>query len=178
MNNASRILILLDGYLHAPVELTLYGRAALQLGFSSPRPEFASSLDVDGVLWTGQAEELAQSTDFWQAVARVNGALAASQLYISHFFEESQIVLTPEWRQQRVAIPGSWRRLSLYRLGDGDLLLSKLMRYDPQDLDDARFIVERAGFSREDVRAWIGRARIPDSPEIREQFHLCAGRFT
>ncbi|MBP7830658.1 MAG: hypothetical protein KA248_12150 [Kiritimatiellae bacterium] len=178
MNNASRILALLDGYLDSSVELTLYDRAALQLGFSSPRPEFASSLDVDGVLWAGQAEELARGTDFWQAVTRVNRELAPRGLYISHFFEEAQIILTPEWRQHRVAIPGSWRRLSLYRLGDGDLFLSKLMRYDPQDLDDARFIAERAGLSREDIRGWIERARVPDIPEIREQFQLCAGRFT
>lgn len=177
MNNAEFILTQLDEVLSDPVELTLYGRAALQLGFPSPPPEYASSLDVDGVLWTGQAEELAEHTDFWTAVDRVNRDLAPQHLFISHFFEETQVILTPEWRVHRVRLPGGWRHLSLYRLGDGDLFLSKLMRYDPQDLEDARFIAERAGFSSQNIQAWMAKARVPDIPEIREQFKLCAGRF-
>ncbi len=41
MNNASRILELLDKKLNSKIELTLYGRAALQLGYDNPRGEYA-----------------------------------------------------------------------------------------------------------------------------------------
>jgi hypothetical protein len=59
MSNAERILRALDSHLNQVVELTLYGRAALQLGFPNPPEEYARSHDVDVVLWLGQAEELA-----------------------------------------------------------------------------------------------------------------------
>lgn len=177
MNNAELILTRLDEQLTSKVELTLYGRAALQLGFPSPRPEYAASMDVDGVLWVGQAEELARTTNFWAAVDHVNRNLAPQHLFLSHFFEETQLVLSPDWKKNRVVIPGSWQRLSLLRLGNGDLFLTKLMRYDPQDLDDARFIIERAGFTPDDIRFWIRKARVPDIPEIREQFDLCSRKF-
>ena len=45
-------------------------------------------------------------------------------------------------------------------------------------LDYARFIAGRAGFSREDIRNMYRKARVPDVPEIREQFELCSSRFT
>jgi hypothetical protein len=173
VNNARRILDGLDARLHAAVELTLYGRAALSLGFPSPREEFAWSLDVDAVLWTGQAEELLAQGNFWPAVESLNQDLAPSGLYISHFFVEDQVILRSDWRQHRVAIPGSWRWLRLHRLGDVDLLLSKLMRDDPQDQSDALFIAERAGLSKEAIRAAAAQARVPDLVEIREQFSIC-----
>ena len=55
MTNAERILAELDQRLEASVDLTLYGRAALSLGFESPPAEFAQSMDVDAVLALGQA---------------------------------------------------------------------------------------------------------------------------
>jgi len=44
MSNGNAMIILdaLDEYLEAGVELTLYGRAALQLGFPDPREEYGS----------------------------------------------------------------------------------------------------------------------------------------
>jgi len=43
MTNAERILRRLDDLLSGPVHLTLYGRAAMLLGFPKPKPEFARS---------------------------------------------------------------------------------------------------------------------------------------
>ncbi|CAN5594248.1 hypothetical protein BH20VER3_BH20VER3_18720 [soil metagenome] len=143
MTNPERILAALDARLDAPVELTLYGRAALLLGFENPPPEFALSRDVDAVMWMGQAEELAQRTNFWDVVAAVNQEFRDQELFISHFFEEDQVVLTPDWRNHRILLGGRWTRLTLYRLGNADLFLSKLMRDDPIDAADARFIVHR-----------------------------------
>lgn len=177
MTNAQRILASLDAKLNSPVEMTLYGRAALQLGFAEPPQEYALSRDLDAVLWLGQAQELAETTNFWQAIEQVNRELADQQLYVSHFFEEDQVVLTPEWRACRVWITGPWRRLKVSRLGNIDLFLSKLMRDDPIDIADAKFIAQRAGFDQRTMREAIRQARVPAVPEIQEQFKICAARF-
>jgi len=177
MTNAERILRALDAQLNARVELTLYGRAALTLGFSDPPDEYALSHDVDAVLWRGQAEALVGSTNFWQAVADVNTLLAEEELYVSHFFTEDQVALTAEWREHRTVVPGTWLHLDLYRLGDVDLLLSKLMRDDPIDLSDAKFIVSSACLDKAVVEDGIARARIPDSQELREEFERASSRL-
>jgi hypothetical protein len=177
VSNARRILDGLDARLDQEVELTLYGRAALHLGFKNPPEEFAWSKDVDAVLWLGQAEELAERTRFWDAVTELNEELSEEGLYISHFFGEEQVILLPEWREQRVSIAGPWEHLRLYRLGDLDLLLSKLMRDDPIDRSDALFIVQRAGLSRDKLASILDRARIPDIPELHEQFEICRTRL-
>jgi hypothetical protein len=177
LRNAVRILDALDSLLQNPVELTLYGRAALYLGFPDPPEEYAWSRDIDAVLWTGQAEELNEKTNFWDAVDKVNRAMAGDDLYISHFFEEDQVILRPQWKQERVKIPGPWKKLVLYRLGDLDLLLSKLMRDDPIDQADARFIVSSAGLTREQIEQAIRSARVPKIPEIFEQFQRASQRL-
>ena len=126
MSHADRILACLDANLTSRIELTLYGRAALTLGFDETPEDYALSRDVDVVLWLGQAEALNESTNFWEAVDQTNKDLAEDELYVSHFFTEDQVVLLPDWRESRVALPGTYRHLDLYRLGDLDLLLSKL----------------------------------------------------
>lgn len=177
MNNADTLLQALDERLDSAVELTLYGRAALQLGFENPPEEYAISHDVDAVLWLGQAEELAASGNFWEAIEDLNKAYADQELYISHFFEEDQVVLLSDWKANRKRIEGPWKHLSLYRLGDEDLFLSKLMRNDPMDHSDAQFIVQRSGMTDERIRRAVENARVPKVPEICEQFAICAARF-
>ena len=167
MSNSLRLLKRLDELLDSPVELTLYGRAALELGFKTPKPEYSRSLDVDIVLWLGQAE------DFWQALEQLNKDFDADGLYISHLFDESQVILSRQWRNRRAAIPLSFSHLKLYRLSDMDLLLSKLMRYDPTDLEDILFIIESANLLPSDISLELNNARIPDLQEINEQFDLC-----
>ena len=122
MSNVTRILDLLDVNLTASVELTLYGRAALYLGFADPLEDYALTHDVDAVFWIGQAQALDETTNFWQAVETVNKELSDQELYISHFFTEDQVILRPNWRENRARITGEWRSLTLYRLGDPDLL--------------------------------------------------------
>ena len=173
MSNARRILNCLDEKLRQPTELTLYGRAALQLGFDDPPSEFAQSLDVDVVLWVGQAEDLLRQGNLWDAIKEVNDELVGENLYISHFFEETQVTLRAEWKECRVPIEGNWRMLNLYRLANADLFLSKCMRDDPLDLADARYIWAQAGWQAEDVRQIVRSARIPDIDELKDQFDRC-----
>lgn len=173
MSNAERILNRLDQLLDVDVDFTLYGRAALLLGYTNPKREYALSLDVDAVLWIGQAEALAQSGNFWEALEQINQEFEDDGLYMTHLFDEDQVVLRPNWRSMRVRIDRPFVRLTLYRLADADLLLSKMMRYDPTDLDDLTFVVEQSKYSPEAVANIIQQARIPDSDEIREQVTLC-----
>lgn len=177
MNNAERILGCLDHHLNRRVELTLYGRAALTLGFAHTPEDYALSQDVDAVFWLGQAEALNESTNFWEAVDLTNTELAEDDLYVSHFFTEDQVVLRAEWKDQRVRLPGAWRHLELFRLGNIDLLLSKLMRDDPIDRSDALFIVRESGLHRNTIEAAIRRARVPACTEIREQFAIASKRL-
>lgn len=53
MDNASLILLTLDGHLDHAMRLVLYGRAALQLGFTDPPREVAESKDVDAIIPLG-----------------------------------------------------------------------------------------------------------------------------
>ena len=176
-SNAHRILTTLDGFLDSNVELTLYGRAAICLGFPTAPEEVAHSRDVDAVLWTGQAEELAERTNFWEALEKTNAALAADGLYISHLFVEDQVILRRCWRDCRAAIAGPWEKLRVSRLGDLDLLLSKLMRDDPQDLCDALTIAAAAPLSGEEISAALSEAIVPALPELEEQFAICRTKF-
>jgi hypothetical protein len=174
MNHAERLLARLDARLDGTADLTLYGRAALHLGYSRPKPEYALSLDVDVVLWMGQADELERSGNFWVALEQVNREFEADGLSMSHLFDEDQVVLSADWRSQRVRLPGgAYRRLVLHRLSDADMLLSKLMRFDPTDLEDLAFVVARSGLRPAAVADAIRQARIPDSAEVREQVALC-----
>jgi KTSC domain-containing protein len=177
VNNAERILAALDDKLHRKVELTLYGRAALSLGFEDAPEEFGQSQDIDGVLWIGQADDLAATTNFWEAVEELNEQFKDQELYISHLFQEDQLILSPDWKSNRQKIDGPWKKLTLYRLGDADLFLTKLMRHDATDIADAKFIVRRTGWSNDDLTAIISQARFPDAAEVREQFAIAAAHF-
>jgi hypothetical protein len=177
LTNAEKILLTVDRHLTTPVDITLYGRAAITLGYPGLLIGQEQSLDVDAVLWNGQAEFLLRETDFWAALEAANHDMETSGLYMSHLFDESQVILTPDWRQHRVVIPGEWRRLSVSRLGDGDLLLSKMMREDALDLTDAQLIIRAAGFGEADVLHWIDRARVPDSAEVQDAFGKVSKRI-
>ena len=106
----------------------------------------------------GQAEELL-ATNFWDAIEAVNREFAAEGFFISHLFTEDQVILGKAWRSRRSAIVGPWTHLDLYRLGDADLLLSKLMRNDPADREDAEFIFSQSALTLEQLDLEIANAR-------------------
>ncbi len=176
-SNARRILDTLDQWLNSDVELTLYGRAALHLGLPNAPEEVAYSRDVDAVLYMGQAEELAETTNFWEALEKTNESLASDGLYISHLFEESQVILRADWHRDRAPIPGPWTNLKVYRLSDPDLLLSKLMRDDPQDLRDALTIASARPMTASEIESTLLQAVVPRLVEIEEQFDICRRKF-
>ena len=55
MNNPLLILQSLDRRLTAPAEITLFGRAALALGYAGSPATFATTHDIDAILFSGMA---------------------------------------------------------------------------------------------------------------------------
>ncbi|MCW5557514.1 MAG: hypothetical protein KIT22_06765 [Verrucomicrobiae bacterium] len=105
MDNASRILLTLDGHLDHPLRLIVYGRAALQLGFTDPPPAVAFSKDVDAIIPLGDFDALNQDFGFWDGQEATNDELRPSGLYITHLFRADQVFLRADWEQHLVPLP-------------------------------------------------------------------------
>ncbi len=172
MTNAQRILTVLSGHLDHPVELTLFGRAALALGFPEAPEIVERSLDVDVIIPVHQVAEIEADSQFWEALDRANRELAGEGLYLTHLFEATQIALTAGWVEQREPIQViATERLRLFRPGIADLILTKMMRgADEDDLADIRFLVAQPEFQADALVRAIEEVRLPDVPEIRELF--------
>lgn len=170
MNNPLRILQTFDRYLAAPVELTLFGRAALALGYPAGPATFATTHDVDAILplaWLAAEDE---NLGFWEAQQRTNAELEPEGLYITHLFRESEVILTPDWLTRRVRIPLELRRLAVFRPATLDLVLTKMARGDENDLADIGFLLDREPLIADQLRAAFAGARVPGIPETQALF--------
>jgi len=98
MNNPLHILQTLDRHLTVPMELTLFGRAALALGYAGSPAVFATTRDVDAILPLSWLEAADENRDFWQAQQRTNEELEPKGLYLTHLFREVEVILTPDWQ--------------------------------------------------------------------------------
>ncbi len=172
-SNPGRLLSFIDERLNATVELTLFGRGALSLRFPD-QTIYSRTVDVDVILQHGQAESWLDHNNFWDVVEQLNATFRPENLYMTHFFDEQQLILRPNWQQHRTAWPNSYKNLRIYLPADEDLLLTKMMRYDPIDLEDARTIIAAAGWRKEELHKIIESALVPEIPELEEQFELCA----
>lgn len=170
MNNPLRILQTLDRHLTAPAELTLFGRAALALGYPGSPAAFATTRDVDAILPLAWLAAEDQHLDFWQAQQRTNTELEPDGLYITHLFRELEVILTPDWLNHRVPLPLGLRRLAVFRPATLDLILTKMARGDENDLADIRFLLQQETLTAGELRAAFQRARVPDVPELQELF--------
>jgi hypothetical protein len=172
MTNAERILRSLDKRLTRTVALTIYGRAALALGFD-PRPkDSGKSMDVDAILPLAELREIEQNEEFWNALKETNEELEENGLYITHLFQEDQVVLSEGWMERRVKIdvPGL-KHLEIYRPNTIDLVLTKMTRPgDPEDLEDIKFMLERGKITTDKLRQAFRTAKVPPIPEIEEAF--------
>ena len=83
MNNPLRILQTLDHHLTARAEITIFGRAALALGYAGGPATFASTQDVDAILPLSWLAAEDQNLDFWQAQQRTNVELEPEGLYVT-----------------------------------------------------------------------------------------------
>jgi hypothetical protein len=170
-SNPLRILQVLDRHLTTPCELTIYGRSALVLGFSDASAEMAATLDVDAILPARDIALIEANDDFWRAQDLTNQELDETGLYFTHLFEDRQVILRPDWLEHRVPITNpALNRLRLYRPATADLILTKMMRNDPQDRDDIVFLLRQPDFHLKTMREALAQAVVPDIPEIREAF--------
>ena len=101
MSNPLRILQTLDKHLNAEGEITLFGRAALALGYSNPPASFHNTQDVDGILPLAWLEAEDAQDDFWHALQETNRELESDGLYLTHLFRELDVILTPTWFDRR-----------------------------------------------------------------------------
>ena len=173
MNNPLRILQTVDARLDQPVEFFLFGRAALVLGFANPPSEAAATRDVDGIIPRDLLTSLQANESWWSALQAANEELADEGLYLTHLFDEEQIILRANWREQVVVVPEpSLRFLALRRPATIDLILTKMMHGpDPEDMADVRFYLEREpNIGAAELRVAFGEAVGPDISEIWQLF--------
>lgn len=172
MNNAERILTTLDRELDHPVELVLFGRAAIALGFDAAPDEVGRSLDVDVLLPRDWVAALDRDDQFWRAQEATNLKLHRSGLYITHLFTEDQVFIRPGWLAEIVPInklPTRWLKLS--RPSTIDLILTKMMRgADEVDSADLKFLIHHDRVTVAQLSEAMSEVVIPDLPEFRELF--------
>ncbi len=170
-SNPLKILKALDGFLQNPLEIILFGRSALALCYSNPPAEFLATMDVDAILPSKDLQAIEANEDFWRAQDLVNQTLADSGLYFTHLFEERQVLLSSDWASRIVPGPNfGFKRLSLLRPSTHDLILTKMMRIDPQDRRDIHFLIQQSDFSKDEFHHCLKNAVCPNVPEIQEAF--------
>jgi hypothetical protein len=116
--------------------------------------------------------KIESDTQFWTAIDRTNKELESSGLYLSHLFTDRQIALTSDWLEKIVPIPsGGFRYLQLFRPSSTDLILTKMMRNDREDLDDIRFILGHERISPLSLNAAFQDVTRLEIPELRDIFN-------
>ena len=172
-DNPSRILRALDGKLDHEVELTVIGKSALWLGYDDAPEKFGSTLDVDSVVPEIQSAAFDEDLSFWNSLAQASEELRPFGIYLTHIFEERQIILRPQWVSERVPLhrPPDLRHLRLLRPATLDLILSKMMRgNDPQHLDEIAWMIQHDRIHRRDLAATFDGAKVPQEAGIPELF--------
>ncbi len=170
MSNPIRILKTLDKHLTSPAEITLFGRAALALGYVQAPAHFHNTQDVDGILPMAWLQPSDAHEDFWQAVQQTNAELEPAGLYLTHLFREVDVILRPDWIEHRAPIDLHLQHLIVFRPATIDLILTKMARGDDDDLQDIRFLLAQEPLTPEQLEAAINRARVPDIDEVQDLF--------
>jgi len=171
VNHPEHILRTLDQHLTSPTRLILYGRAALALGYPDPPSEFHSTMDVDAILPEIEMTAIEADDSFWNAIEMTNRDLDSAGLYLTHLFTDSQVILSPGWLDQIIPIQlPDLHALRLFRPSTADLILTKMMRVDPQDRSDINFLMNHHRFSEEELEELLRNARLPEILEIAEAF--------
>ena len=171
MNNPERILYELDQRLKGTLELNLFGRAAIALGYIDHEQKHGSTHDVDAILAHADLETTETASNFWEIQEELNKALEPDGLYMTHIFMEDQIIIQPDWKDNRVEIRTEYKNIKLYRPSTVDLILTKMMRDDPQDMQDIAFLIKQDRITPTEIENAIQNARFPDIPEIIELFN-------
>lgn len=173
VDNPGRILLALDKKLDHKVELTLIGKSALWLGYDDAPNHFGVTLDVDSVVPERESAAFHLDLQFWDSLTSANAELATHGLYLTHIFEEWQIILRGNWMDHRVVLhrPAGLCHIRLLRPATLDLILTKMMRgADPQHLEEVAWMMQHDRITRADLLAAFQAARVPEDQEILALF--------
>ena len=171
-DNPALILQTLDSRLDHEVELTLIGKSALWLGFDDPPLSYGTTQDVDAVVPAHQSDQVNDDLAFWDALSETNEELRAAGIYLTHIFEDWQIIMRKDWFARRLpVIRPVLKHIKLFRPATLDLILSKMMRgADPQHMEEIGWMIAREHIAREELLAAISSAHVPDEEEVAEAF--------
>jgi len=170
--NPERLLLALDENLDHQVQLILYGRSALWLGFDHPPAVAAATFDVDAIVPDTQVQTLADDSRFWDARDAVNRRFKAEGLYITHLFPESEVFLRRDWAEHIIPITRlRLNHLDLFRPATLDLVLTKMMRgNDEQDMADAEFMIRHDRITEGQLIEAFSRMKPVRLVELRDAF--------
>ena len=169
-SNTQRILSTLDKYLSNEIDLVVYGKSAIHLLFEGDR-RISLTNDVDLIVPEVQVHLFDKRIDFWDALEKTNQDLEKSSLYLTHIFDEKQIILQPNWYSNKVKIQtDELNYLNIFVPSPLDLIITKMMRVDPLDRSDIVFIFENAEIKPQDLRRYCIEAVCPDQAGIRDAF--------
>jgi hypothetical protein len=168
-SNPEIILNELNLLLSKPFELTIFGASALNLGFPGNMGELTR--DVDLVIPAKDAPEIDVNEDFWKAQVELNKRLEPDGLYMTHIFNDHQVVLTKEWVRARVSVDlPTCDKIIAFRPSTSDLILTKMMRNDMEDKEHISFLLKQEEFTDERLLTLFSNAVLPDEPIIRDIF--------
>jgi hypothetical protein len=171
VNNPRTILQARDSNLEKETRVVLFGRAALALGFGEHGEPFGATQDVDAILPTVEMTRIEADSQFWSAIEKTNKQLESSGLYLSHLFTDQQVILTRDWLEKVVPIGSAgYRFLRLLRPSSLDLILTKMMRNDPEDIRDIQFILRHDRINAAQLASALASAHQVDVPEIQGIF--------
>jgi hypothetical protein len=121
-----------------------------------------------------QSDLMNEDLAFWDALTAANLHLQEAGIYLTHIFEERQIIIGRDWFARRVAISRpKLNHIRLYRPGTLDLILTKMMRgSDPQHMDEIRWMIANEGITRADLELAFESPQMPDEEEIAESFEV------
>jgi hypothetical protein len=171
MNNPQKILETLDSYLEKETRMVLFGRASLALGYGDQGSRFGRTQDVDAILPEIEMARIELDSQFWKAIDLTNKKLQPLGLYISHLFTDRQVVLTSGWLEKIVPLSSiGYRCLRLYRPSSVDLILTKMMRNDKEDIEDIRFIIGHDKIEMAQLDIAFAEAKRTEVAEIQDIF--------
>ena len=141
------------------------------MGFGSAGIRFGKTMDVDAILPTVEMEKIEADDQFWKAIELTNKSLVPDGLYISHLFTDKQVALTPDWLSKIVPIEANgFKNLRLFRPSSVDLVLTKMMRNDRQDIEDIRFILAHERVERADIEKAFATVKPHEVRELQQIF--------
>ncbi len=170
--NPDRLLCALDEGLDHTVQLIIYGRSAIWLGFENPPAVTATTQDVDAIIPNEQVQAMSDDLSFWDARDAVNERFRSEGLYITHLFPEREVFLRREWIHHIVPIAQfPLRQLKLFRPATVDLILTKMMRgNDPQDMADAAFMIRHDAITERQMVDAFSQMKPIELVELRDAF--------